>query len=92
MSDSADASHELIGRQVVIDADGLYIFLGTLTGQDSHYLILEDADVHDLRDTATSRELYVLESRRHGIRVNRRRVLIRRDEVVSLSALDDVLD
>ncbi|MCH8244092.1 MAG: hypothetical protein IH897_16000 [Planctomycetes bacterium] len=53
--------------------------------------ILEDADVHDLRDTTTTRELYVVEAKRLGIHANRQRVLVRRDEVASLAALDDVL-
>ena len=47
--------------------------------------------VHDLRDTKTTRELYVLDSRRYGIRSNRDRVLVRLDEVVSQSALTDVI-
>lgn len=82
----------LVGRDVVLDVNGLYVYLGALVGRDLHYLVLENADVHDLRDTSTTREQYVLESRRHGISGNRRRVLVRRDEVVSISALEDVLE
>jgi hypothetical protein len=48
--------------------------------------------VHDLRDTTTSRELYVLDARRHGVNPNRKRVLVRREEVVSLSLVDDVVE
>ena len=48
--------------------------------------------VHDLRDSTTTRELYVLDSKRHGTRSNRTRVLVRREEIVSLSALDDVIE
>ena len=47
--------------------------------------------MHDLRDTTTTRELYVIDSRRLGIRTNRERVLVRLEEIVSLSALDDVI-
>ncbi len=96
MNDSTTALEtaldELIGREVVLDATSLFVFVGTLVGQDQRYFTLENADVHDLRDTTTSRELYVLESKRHGIRSNRRRVLVRLEEIVSLSALDDVLE
>ena len=93
MSDPAsdDALQPLIGRPVVLDAASLYVYVGTLAAADHRYLILEEADVHDLRDSNTTRELYVLDCKRHGIGANRKRVLVRRDEIVSLSALDDVV-
>lgn len=83
---------QLIGQPVVLDVASLYIYLGTLAEVDHKYLILTDADVHDLRDTTTTRELYVLDSKRHGLSVNRQRVLINRHEVVSISALADVVE
>ncbi|TWU06708.1 hypothetical protein CA54_51070 [Symmachiella macrocystis] len=88
---AADLILNLMGREIVIDVSSSYVYAGTLVEQDHRYLVLESADVHDLRDTATTRELYVLDTRRHGIRANRQRVLVRRAEIVSLSALEDVL-
>ena len=82
---------KLVGREVVIDAVSQYVYLGKLSGYDAKYVVLEQADVHDLRDTTTTRELYVIDSRRLGIRTNRERVLVRLEEIVSLSALDDVI-
>lgn len=79
-----------INREVVLDLQSPYVILGTLVGEDLRYLILEDADVHDLRDTKTTRELYIVESRRHGIRTNRKQVIVRKDEIVSISPLDAV--
>lgn len=87
----ASALSKLKGRQVVLDLQSTYVVLGTLTGEDHRYVILKEADVHDLRDTTTTRDAYILEARRHGIQPNRKRVLIRHTEIVSLSALDDVL-
>lgn len=81
----------LLGRPVVLDVASPYVYLGTLEGEDDKYLILTDADVHDLRDSNSTREVYVHEARRHGVGVNRRRVLVWKDDVVSLSALDDVV-
>ena len=92
MDNPTTALDELTGRDVVLDASSPYVYVGTLVGRDHRYLILDNADVHDLRDTTTTRELYVLQSKRHGIRANRKRVLVRREEIVSLSALDDVLE
>ena len=83
---------ELLGEEVVLDVTAPYVYLGTLAGHDDRYLVLERADVHDLRDTTTTRELYVLDSKRFGIRQNRQRVLVRLSEVVSLSPLADVIE
>lgn len=90
MSSETSLLQAYFEREIVLDLQGSYVILGRLTGEDHRYLILEDADVHDLRDTKTTRELYVVESRRHGIRTNRKRVLVRKDEVVSFSPLEDV--
>ena len=92
MSGTSDLLSDLFNRTVVIDVTSQYVFVGTLVGEDHHYLALEEADVHDLRDATTPRELYVLETKQLGVRKNRKRVLVRRDEVVSISALDDVLE
>ncbi|MCY2967670.1 MAG: hypothetical protein NT069_29255 [Planctomycetota bacterium] len=81
----------LVGREVVIDTAPPYVILGVLTGYDSHHVTLEKVDVHDLRDTSTTREVYVVDSRRFGIRCNRKRTIVARREIVCVSALDDVM-
>ena len=92
MSEPDDEFQKLIGREVILDVSSQFVYAGTLVGRDERYAILEDVDVHDLRDTTTTREVYVLESKRHGVRANRKRVLVRSEEIVSISALDDVLN
>ncbi|MBN68046.1 MULTISPECIES: hypothetical protein [Gimesia] len=91
MSEDSQFFDQMVGKTVVIDLTSLYVIAGTLIGQDQHYLFLEQADVHDLRDTTTTRELYVHEMGKHGVAVNRERVLVSRREVVSVSALDDIV-
>jgi hypothetical protein len=76
---------------VVIDLASPYVAIGTLADEDHRYLVLDDADMHDLRDSSTTRELYVIDTRRHGIGTNRRRVLVNRSEVVGVSLLEDVV-
>jgi len=90
-ADSRSEFDSLVGREVVIDVVPQFVYLGKLTGYDAKYLVLEQADVHDLRDTTTTRELYVVDAKRFGVRANRERVLVRIEEIVSLSALDDVI-
>jgi hypothetical protein len=82
---------QLRGREIVVDASSPYVILGTLAQFDDNYLLLESADVHDLRDTTTTRENYVVDSRRFGIRVNREQTIVRVAEIVSISALEDVI-
>ncbi len=83
---------EQIGSIVVLDAARRFVILGTLVSVDSQYLTLENADVHDLCDTQTTRDLYILESHNHGVRANRRRVVVRREEIVGMSLLSDVIE
>lgn len=78
-------------QEVVLDLQSMFVCLGTFVGEDHRYLILKNADVHDLRDTATTREKYILDSKTHGIRPNREKVLINTQEVVGISLLDDVI-
>ena len=54
--------------------------------------LFRDADLHDLRDTRTSRENYVAASVATGVKRNRKRVLLVRSEIVAVSLLEDVVD
>lgn len=83
---------ELIGQPVVIDMRSEYVCLGTLVGLDAAYLDVADADLHDLRDSTATREVYVYDSLRLGIRRNRARVLVRLDEVVAITRFRDVAE
>lgn len=83
---------EFLNQRVVIDLSTSFVALGKLTRYDDHFLELKHADFHDLRDTDTTRELYVAESVSTGIKRTRKRVLIRRDQMVAISLLEDVVD
>lgn len=83
---------EMIGEKVVIDLRSSFVCLGTLLRSDEHYLELKNADLHDLRDTDTSRENYVAASKTTGIKRNRKRVLVIRSDMVAVSRLEDVVE
>lgn len=83
---------EFIGQKVVIDLRSPYVCLGTLSKVDERFLELRNADLHDFRDTETTRELYIAASRATGIKRNRKRVLVVRDDIVAVSSLEDVVD
>lgn len=81
---------DLTGRQVVVDVESPFVYVGRLH-EVRKTLVLKQADVHDLRDSTTTREVYVRDSRVHGIQANRKLVYVRLDKVVSVSLLEDVI-
>lgn len=81
-----------LGHTVVVDFRSTYVCLGNLAAFDADFLEIHDADLHDFRDGKATREVYVFDSVHLGIRRNRARVLVRRDEVVAIALLRDVLE
>jgi hypothetical protein len=83
---------ELVGEAVVIDLRSTYVCLGMLKLVMPDYLELRNADLHDLRDTETTRENYVAASAATGIKRNRKKLLLMRAEIVAISRLQDVVE
>ena len=82
---------ELLNQEVVVDLRSPFVCLGTLLRIDEQYLELGNADLHDLRDSDTTRENYVARARMTEVLANRKRVLLLRSEIVAISRLQDVL-
>lgn len=82
----------LVGQVVVLDLASSYVCIGELDGLDDQYFRVRDADLHDFRDSAATRETYVYDSVRLGIRRNRKQVLIRRSEVVAVTRFADIAE
>ena len=91
MSDETTELEALLDKEVVLDTRGPIVYLGTLEAIGEWFMTLTDADVHDLADSSTSKEVYIMETAKHGIRKNRADVFVRKSEVVSLSALEAVV-
>lgn len=83
---------EFLDKKVVIDFSSPFVCMGTLKRIDEHFLEIRHADLHDLRDTDTSRENYIAASVATGIKRNRKRILIARQDVIAVSLLDEVVD
>ncbi len=83
---------ELIGQKIVVDMSSPFVCLGTLVKIDDAFLELKNADIHDLRDTDTTRENYVAASFATGIKRNRKHVWVSRRDVVAVARLDDFVD
>jgi hypothetical protein len=83
---------KMIGHKVVIDCRSPYVVLGTLEEVGEKFLALRNADLHDLRDTETSRENYVAAALETGIKRNRKQMLLVRDEVVAVALVEDIAE
>ena len=80
-----------VGKVVVIDCTHPYVAIGTLVRATRDYLELAEADMHDLRDSTTSRENYLVKTARHGVGATRGLLLFRMEHVVGVSPLDEVV-
>ena len=60
-----------LNKQIVVDSNASWIYIGVLEKVTSHCVVLSDVDAHDNTDTSTSKELYVFESKTTGIKSNR---------------------
>lgn len=87
MSSAPDA---LIGQMVVVDLDGPWIAFGKLVQAGPGWLELAEADLHDMREGTSTRDVYALETQKLGVRVNRRRVILPLSQIIAVSRLEDV--
>ncbi|MFO8008738.1 MAG: hypothetical protein R6V05_13485 [Candidatus Brocadiia bacterium] len=81
---------DLEGDQVILDVDGPFIYIGTLSGVGEKVLVLTEADVHFCSDSESTTEYYLLETKRNEVRPNRSAVYVMRDKVVGVSRLADI--
>ena len=81
-----------VDKVVVIDTDSRIVYVGTLKAVTADFLKLADVDVHDAAETTTSKERYVMDVKRHGVRPNRKEAAVRIKTVMSLSLLEDVIE
>ena len=90
MTTERERFQALVGQQVVVDTDSHHLYIGTLESVDDAVLELTEADVHDSQTTTTTRDLYIINTGKFGIKKNRERVLVRMARVLSVSAMKDV--
>lgn len=83
---------DMMGKEVVLDTKTPLVFLGRLARADENYIVLEDADVHDSSELSKRKEVYVLEAKKHGIKKNRHRVIVRAQEIICISLLEDIIE
>lgn len=79
-----------INEKVVLDTRSSWVYIGTLEKVTEHCVVLTDVDVQDTADTTTSKDRYVFESQATGIKMNRDRVFVSIEYIVSFSLFKDI--
>lgn len=87
---SETALESLLNQKVVVDVTGPFLYIGTLQEFDQTSISLIEADVHNQRDTNTGTEQYLIDTKKHGIRVNRHKVVVMKRVIMSVSPLEAV--
>lgn len=81
---------ELHGITVVVDTDGLEVFVGRCDDEDDNAVILLDADVHRDGDDGRSKSQYLERAAQFGVWKKHDRLVIPRAQVTSIKPLADV--
>ena len=85
-------SEKYTGKQVVIDTDSRWLYLGTFKSEDNFSITLEQADAFDTSESSLSKHEYVMLVKNDGIAPNRMKITILKNRVVSITLLSDILD
>jgi hypothetical protein len=91
MLDLVAVCADLVGEQVVVDTHTPLIYIGTLDGTRGGALILRDVDVHDASEGRSTKELYIIDTVKFGIKANRREARVMGRVICSVSRLTDVI-
>ncbi|MCK4245038.1 MAG: hypothetical protein KAX20_05380 [Candidatus Omnitrophica bacterium] len=83
---------DYLNKIVVLDTDSRWLYIGTLKAIEEDCYTIEDVDAHDLKETTTSRQNYLIEVNAHGLVVNRKMVRVCKEKVVGISTLEEILE
>lgn len=81
---------KFLKQKVVLDTRSSWVYIGVLDEVTEQCAVLSDVDVHDNKDSSSSKEIYIWQSTTTGVKANRHRTFINLDYVVSFSLLDDI--
>lgn len=81
----------LVGKVVVVDTDSRFVYLGTLSRVETEFLVMTDVDAHDRRESPSTKEQYIMDTKKFGVKANRKEVSVRKSMVISVSKLDDII-
>ena len=79
----------LHGLTVVIETPGDRLYIGRFDVQDDRGILLRDADVHDLEDSAT-KDAYLARTAKFGVFKNTEQVWVPAGEIGSVRRLSEI--
>lgn len=85
-----EALKKYLKKKVVLDTRSSWVYIGILEEILDTCVLLSDVDVHDNESIRSTKECYILDSKKTGIKSNRTRVYVNLDYVISFSPLDEV--
>ncbi len=85
-----DWLHEFKDQIVCVDLKDGFVIYGTLSGYDAGSVSFINADFHDPREANSSKEVYALETKSIGVRVNRKRCRIDRNNLISICLITEL--
>lgn len=77
-------------KKLVLDTRSSWVYIGVLEEILDTCVVLSDVDVHDNESIRATKECYILDSKKTGIKSNRNKVYVNLDYVISFSPLEDV--
>lgn len=86
-----DVLEDYLKKIIVLDTKSSYIYIGTLISIDDIFLTLHDVDVHDNEQCIITKERYMIEALKYGVKVNRKKVRVAIKDVISVSLLEDIV-
>ncbi len=63
-----EALKQFLNKKLVVDTRSSWIYIGTLENIGDNSIELSDVDVHDSKDTPTTKEIYLLDSKKPELR------------------------
>lgn len=84
--------NDYLDKVVVLDTDSRWLYIGILKAIEKDCYLIEDVDAHDLNETTTSRDDYLIGVRTHGLVINRKMVKVRKEKVIGISTLENILE
>lgn len=85
-----EALQKYLKKKVVLDTRSSWVYIGVLEKILDGCVLLSEVDVHDNTSIRSTKECYILDSKKTGVKSNRNRAYINLDDVISFSPLDDV--
>ena len=81
---------DYLHQAVVVDALGSFVYLGTLRAVYPEFIELENADVHDIHDSPSTKEHYLRNALVTGIRPNRKSCRIDKNKIISITLFSEI--